>query len=141
MTALCIHGVFRQLIDHLSITVTKLAEVAVFYKSVMSCLHADVVYEEVDAIGFGERNIEGDASHTYISILESEFAIPDIRRHICFKAESIEQVKNFYHSGIKAGGSCEGKPGYRDYHSCYYATFLKDPEGNKVEAVYHGQHA
>ena len=127
-----------QLIDHLSITVNNLENCVLFYKAIMQTLNAKIAYEEAEAIGFGERNSATDASHSYISIFESTHCEPNIKRHVCFKAASIEQVNSFYKAGLENGGSCAGAPGYREYHAGYYAAFLFDPEGNKVEAVYHG---
>ena len=43
----------------------------------------------------------------------------------------------FWHAGVAAGGADEGRPGLRDYHACYYGAFLRDPDGNRVEAVCH----
>jgi predicted lactoylglutathione lyase len=70
-------------------------------------------------------------------VCESPAASPDPRRHWCFRAASKAQVDAFHAAGISAGGRSEGAPGLRDYHPGYYAAFLLDPEGNKVEAVFH----
>ena len=126
-----------QLIDHVSITVRDLARVRNFYIAVMDVLGAKVAYERADAIGFGERNRPHDDAHTYISVFQSPAASPDPRRHHCFRAESQAQVDRFHSAGVAAGGSSEGAPGLRQYHPQYYAAFLLDPEGNKLEAVFH----
>lgn len=126
-----------KLLDHVSITVRNLALAKPFYKAVMSALEASVAYEESDAIGFGERNSADDDAHTYLSIFESAAASPDPRRHCCLRAQSIAQVDAFHAAGLAAGGSDCGAPGIRRYHEAYYAAFLLDPEGNKVEAVFH----
>jgi predicted lactoylglutathione lyase len=47
-------------------------------------------------------------------------------------------VDRFYEAVIAAGGQSNGKPGERLYHRGYYACFVLDPDGNNVEAVYHG---
>lgn len=126
-----------QLIDHVSITVSNLERVKPFYSAVMATLGAEVASESSDAIGFGKRNRPGDDGHTYLSVFESRAARSDPRRHWCFRAASTEQVNAFYQAGLKAGGASAGSPGRRDYHSGYYAAFLYDPEGNKIEAVFH----
>jgi catechol 2,3-dioxygenase-like lactoylglutathione lyase family enzyme len=126
-----------KLLDHVSITVRNLELTKPFYRAVFSALGASVAYEDSDAIGFGERNSPNDHTHTYLSIFQSKDSIPDPRRHWCFRAESIDQVKAFYTGGIAAGGSDSGPPGIREYHKEYYAAFLLDPEGNKIEAVFH----
>jgi catechol 2,3-dioxygenase-like lactoylglutathione lyase family enzyme len=126
-----------QLLDHVSITVKDLASAKPFYKAVMRVLGAELDYEENSAIGFGERNRPHDNRHTYISIFQSPQATPDPRRHYCFRAASIEQVQAFHAAGLAAGGTDQGAPGLRSYHPQYYAAFVLDPEGNKLEAVFH----
>ena len=108
-----------------------------FYVAVMSALGAVQVYDRADAIGFGERNRPKNDSHTYLSVFESPAATPDPRRHWCFRAASKAQVDAFHAAGVAAGGKSEGAPGLRDYHAGYYAAFLLDPAGNKIEAVFH----
>jgi catechol 2,3-dioxygenase-like lactoylglutathione lyase family enzyme len=126
-----------QLIDHVSITVRDLAAAKPFYRAVFEALGAVVAYEQADAIGFGERNRPQDDRHSYLSVFASPHAVADPRRHWCFRASSEAQVRAFHAAGILAGGADEGAPGLRDYHPGYYAAFLLDPEGNKIEAVFH----
>jgi catechol 2,3-dioxygenase-like lactoylglutathione lyase family enzyme len=126
-----------QLIDHVSITVRDLGRAKPFYRAVMTALGAVVAYEHEDAIGFGERNRSRDDQHTYISVYASPAAAADARRHVCFRAASEEMVKAFHAAGLASGGADEGAPGFRSYHPGYFAAFLRDPEGNKVEAVFH----
>lgn len=126
-----------QLLDHVSLTVRDIERAKPFYKAILQSLGAVLAYERDDAIGFGERNRPADARHTYISIFQSAQATADPRRHVCFRAASIEQVREFHRAGLAAGGSDEGAPGMRDYHHGYFAAFLLDPDGNKVEAVFH----
>ena len=127
-----------RLLDHVSITVRDLARAKPFYKAVMGALGATLAYERADAIGFGERNRAQDDAHSYLSVFESPAAAPDARRHWCFRAPSAEAVRAFHAAGLAAGGTDEGAPGLRPaYHAEYYAAFLLDPEGNKVEAVFH----
>ena len=116
----------------------QLAAVRDVYVAVFAALDAQPVYERADAIGFGERNSSADDGHTYVSVFESPQAVPDPRRHVCFRAASRAQVEAFYAAGLAAGGCDAGPPGLRPhYHPDYYAAFLLDPEGNKVEAVFH----
>ena len=126
-----------QLLDHVSITVRDLTGVRPFYLAVMAELGACVAYDGDDGIGFGERNRPDDDAHTYLSVFESPQASTDAKRHWCFRAASTEQVDAFYHAGLRAGGKSAGAPGVRDYHEGYYAAFLLDAQGNKIEAVYH----
>lgn len=126
-----------QLIDHVSITVRDTERAKPFYVAVMAALGATLVYERPGAFGFGERNRPGDDGHSYFSVFESAAAGPDPRRHWCFRAASPEAVDAFHAAGIAAGATSDGAPGLRDYHPGYYAAFLVDRDGNRIEAVHH----
>lgn len=126
-----------QLLDHVSITVRRVALVRPFYLAIMKALGACVAYDREDGIGFGERNRPHDDVHTYLSIFESSAAVQDPRRHWCLRADSVAQVEAFHAAGLAAGGTSDGAPGTRSYHPGYYAAFLRDPEGNKIEVVFH----
>ena len=58
--------------------------------------------------------------------------------HFAFQAHDRATVDRWYAAGLAAGGRDNGGPGERRYHPGYYAAFLLDPDGNNVEAVYHG---
>ncbi len=131
-------GPEMRLLDHVSITVRYLADVTPFYEAILGVLGAERVYQRSDAIGFGRRNDADDATHSYLSLLESEHSVADPKRHYCFRAASVAEVKAFHRAGLAAGGTDAGEPGLRNhYHPGYFAAFLLDPEGNKVEAVCH----
>lgn len=61
------------------------------------------------------------------------------RAHFAFQAQDRETVARFHQAGLEAGGKDNGAPGERPYHPGYYAAFLLDPDGNNVEAVFHGE--
>lgn len=61
------------------------------------------------------------------------------RHHLAFQARDRKMVEAFYRAGLEAGGRDNGKPGERPYHPGYYAAFLLDPDGNNIEAVFHGE--
>jgi catechol 2,3-dioxygenase-like lactoylglutathione lyase family enzyme len=127
-----------QILDHVSITVADLARAKPFYEAIMSALGGAKVNERNDALGFGQRNRPNDDAHTYFSVYRSGAALADPRRHWCFRANSEREVRAFFEAGLRAGGIADGEPGLRpDYHRGYFAAFLKDPEGNRVEAVFH----
>jgi len=58
--------------------------------------------------------------------------------HFAFQAADRAMVDRWYAAGLAAGGRDNGAPGERQYHPGYYAAYLLDPDGNNVEAVYHG---
>jgi catechol 2,3-dioxygenase-like lactoylglutathione lyase family enzyme len=125
------------MLDHVSITVTDMARAARFYDAIMAALGVPCVAREDDRLGYGVRNTPHDDAHTYFSVRPSASVVPD-RRHWCFRAPSRAAVDAFHTAGIAAGGADDGAPGLRaDYHPGYYAAFLKDPDGNRVEAVCH----
>jgi catechol 2,3-dioxygenase-like lactoylglutathione lyase family enzyme len=127
-----------RLLDHVSISVRDIRRARLFYDSIFSALQVMKAYDREDAIGYGERNRPEDDVHTYISIYRSSGSSADPRRHWCFRAPSAAAVRDFHAAGLAAGGADAGAPGLRpDYHPAYYAAFLTDPEGNRVEAVWH----
>jgi catechol 2,3-dioxygenase-like lactoylglutathione lyase family enzyme len=70
---------------------------------------------------------------------EQEVAASSV--HIAFAAPDRETVDAFHAAALEAGGVDNGGPGLRPhYHAGYYAAFVLDPDGNNVEAVFHGDH-
>ncbi|KAI1133027.1 Glyoxalase/Bleomycin resistance protein/Dihydroxybiphenyl dioxygenase [Nemania abortiva] len=60
------------------------------------------------------------------------------RTHVAFDAATPEVVDEWYATAIKAGGTCNGKPGLRrEFSDPYYAAFVLDPLGNNIEAVHY----
>jgi catechol 2,3-dioxygenase-like lactoylglutathione lyase family enzyme len=58
--------------------------------------------------------------------------------HLAFQAADHDAVQRFYDAALAAGGRDNGVPGERSYHPGYYAAYVLDPDGNNIEAVYHG---
>jgi catechol 2,3-dioxygenase-like lactoylglutathione lyase family enzyme len=127
-----------QLLDHVSIGVPDLDIARRFYDAIMNALGAAKVYDLPHALGYGARCTPQDAASTYVAVYLDQGPIGDNKRHWCFKAASRAQVDAFHAAGVAAGGRSDGPPGLRaDYHPGYYAAFLHDPAGNRVEAVCH----
>lgn len=72
--------------------------------------------------------LEGDESVGFIAADRAPIAALDRRA----------QVKAFHEMGLAAGGRDNGRPAEREYHPGYYAAFVLDPDGNNIEAVFHG---
>ncbi|MFC2250106.1 VOC family protein [Labrys portucalensis] len=126
------------LLDHVSIGVPDLQQARAFYDAIMSALGAPKVYDRSEAIGYGERCRSNDTQSTFLAIYLDPSNIEENKRHWCFKAASRAQVDAFYAAGLASGGRANGAPGLRThYHDHYYAAFLIDPAGNRVEAVCH----
>ena len=63
---------------------------------------------------------------------------PTENLHLAFQAADEETVRRFHMAAVAAGGRDNGVPGEREYHPGYYAAYVLDPDGNNVEAVFHG---
>ena len=131
-----------QLLDHVSIGVPDLDAVRPFYDAIMNALGAVKVYDRPAALGYGERCSAADTQSSCLAVYLDASAIEPNKRHWCFKAVSRAQVDAFHAAGLAAGGRSDGDPGLRpQYHADYYAAFLIDPAGNRVEAVCHSARA
>jgi catechol 2,3-dioxygenase-like lactoylglutathione lyase family enzyme len=120
------------MIDHVSIGVRDLAGAVKFYETVLAPLgHAKLV-ERSSTVGFGKTYPE-----FWLNERPTMAAIAaDSGSHICLRAPSREAVDAFHAAAVRAGGSSDGAPGLRpDYSPHYYAAFIRDPEGNRIEAV------
>ena len=128
------------MLDHVSITVPDLAAAERFYDAVLIALGISKVgSDHADAwIGYGERCDAEHPDRTYLSIRLGPKPDDAPRRHWCFKANTRQAVDAFWHAGLANGGADNGPPGLRpQYHDTYYAAFLLDPAGNRIEAVCH----
>jgi catechol 2,3-dioxygenase-like lactoylglutathione lyase family enzyme len=125
------------MLDHVSIAVTDIVRAARFYDAVMEALGVPCVWREKDAIGYGLRNGANNDARSYLTIRRGT-ASADEACHWCFRAPGRAAVRAFHAAGLAAGGTDGGAPGLRPhYHAFYYAAFLRDPDGNRVEAVCH----
>ena len=112
-----------RLIDHFAFHVSDLQVSQAFYVAILNALgKGDGFGCDATCFYFDELYIGADGP-------------PATNLHLAFQADSIEHVHAFYAAGLGAGGRGNGKPGYRAYHSAYYAAFLLDPDGNNIEAV------
>jgi lactoylglutathione lyase len=120
-----------RLIDHLHLVVADLERSRRFYAAVMATLNIPIG-------GTGPGFFWVD--ELFISSKDSPAAAGALtgRTHFAFQAPNQAAVSAFYEAGLAAGGTDNGKPGDRPYHPGYHAAFLLDPDGNNVEAVFHG---
>lgn len=126
------------MLDHVSITVSDLRSAERFYDAVMAALGIPRIGASEDWIGYGERCNATHPDRSYLSIRRGLGPDPAPGRHWRFKAPTREAVDAFWISGLAAGGTDDGPPGIREaYHPAYYAAYLVDPDGNRVEAVCH----
>ncbi len=121
------------MIDHVSIAVRDLKVGAHFYEPLLATLGMTKLREWPDAaIGFGKKHPE-----FWINRRAAMVPVPpDSGVHICLRAPSTAAVDAFHAAALAAGGSSDGAPGFRaQYHESYYAAFIRDPDGNRIEAV------
>jgi catechol 2,3-dioxygenase-like lactoylglutathione lyase family enzyme len=125
-------------IDHVSITVPDLAAAERFYDAVTAALGVPKVGADAAWLGYGERCDADHPDRAYLSIRLGAAPEPATGRHWCLKAPDRAAVNAFWAAGLAAGGTDDGPPGLRlHYHPAYYAAFLRDPGGNRIEAVCH----
>jgi catechol 2,3-dioxygenase-like lactoylglutathione lyase family enzyme len=125
------------MLDHVYITASDMIAAERFYDAVMDALGVVKVGRREDWLGYGERADADHPDRIYIAIRKGPAPQEAYARHWCFKARRRAQVDAFWDAGLAAGGSDDGAPGLRDYHASYYAAFLRDPDGNRIEAVCH----
>ena len=122
-----------RLIDHLQLVVADLERSRRFYRAVTEVLGVPWGGEGPGFFWVDELCVSTPDSPASIGKLTG-------RTHLAFQAQDRAMVERFHHAGLAAGGTDYGAPGERNYHPGYYAAFLLDPDGNNVEAVYHGRH-
>lgn len=121
-----------RLIDHLQLVVKDLAASKRFYFAVTESLGIPVGGEGEDYFWIDELFVSSKDSAAALGVVTG-------RTHLAFQAKDREAVEKFYAAALAAGGKDNGKPGERPYHPGYYAAFVLDPDGNNIEAVYHGE--
>jgi catechol 2,3-dioxygenase-like lactoylglutathione lyase family enzyme len=120
------------MIDHISISVRDLEATGRFYQTVLGTLGYERLRVQADTLGFGKRYPEFWLNHR-----PGMAPVPtDSGHHVCLRAADAKAVETFHAAALRAGGSCDGPPGLRpEYSDGYYAAFIRDPEGNRIEAV------
>ena len=112
-----------RLIDHIHLRTKDLDAARRFYQAVLA------------AVGVPMTDAE---DHFLADELWVDVGEQTSRVHLAFQAADRETVQRFHQAGLAAGGRDNGPPGERSYHPGYYAAFLLDPDGNNIEAVFHG---
>ena len=120
------HYHLGRLIDHVHLRVRDLGASKRFYRSILAALGKDSAIRESEDY-FSADELWIDRADGPLSCI-----------HLAFQASGRDQVEAFYRAAIAAGGRDNGRPGERKYHPGYYAAFVLDPDGNNIEAVFHG---
>jgi catechol 2,3-dioxygenase-like lactoylglutathione lyase family enzyme len=121
------------MIDHISIAVRDLRKSEVFYSGLLAALGMTKLREWPDAaVGYGKKYLEFWINRR----ADMARVADDCGVHICLRAPDAAAVDAFHAAALGAGGSSDGPPGLRTkYHGNYYAAFVRDPDGNRIEAV------
>ena len=117
-----------RLIDHVHLRAKNFAATRYFYEQVLAALevrieHAGEGWFQVDELFVDAADARTVPTHV----------------HLAFQAKDRAMVEAFHKAALGAGGRDNGKPGERHYHPGYYAAFVLDPDGNNIEAVFHGE--
>lgn len=125
------------MIDHLSVAVADIDKARAFYDAVLGALGGARVTNmdraEVSISGYG---VAGKPSF-WIAAHKGSGEGPK-QGHIAFAAQDRAAVDAFHKAALGAGATDNGLPGLRPhYHAAYYASFVIDPDGNRLEAVCH----
>jgi catechol 2,3-dioxygenase-like lactoylglutathione lyase family enzyme len=120
------------MIDHVSVGVSDLERAGRFYELALAPLGLSRLVIRPKTIGFGKNYPE-----FWINFRdEMPRVAPDSGVHICLRAKSAGDVDAFHAAALSAGGRSDGAPGLRPHDRVhYYAAFVIDPDGNRIEAV------
>jgi catechol 2,3-dioxygenase-like lactoylglutathione lyase family enzyme len=120
------------MIDHVSIAVRDLAAATAFYETVLAPLGMTRLETRPATVGFGKRYAE-----FWLNVrTDMAPATAQSGAHVALRARSTDIVDAFYAAALAAGGASDGAPAFRPQHGeGYYAAFIRDPDGNRIEAV------
>ena len=120
------------MIDHISIPVSNLSKSAEFYERVLEPLGLRRMVDRENTIGFGKKYPE-----FWLNARVRTSPIPDDPGgHICLRAPTKEAVASFHQRALEQGGRSDGEPGERQAEmTAYFGAFIRDLDGNKVEAA------
>jgi catechol 2,3-dioxygenase-like lactoylglutathione lyase family enzyme len=120
------------MLHHISLGVRDLSLAGTFYDAALGALGYRRVFEDDTAIGYG---LVEDNDLLCLKLRDDAVA-PGAGFHLAFAGESREAVAAFHRAALQNGGSDNGAPGLRpDYGAQYYAAFVIDPDGHRLEAV------
>ena len=125
------------MLDHVSLGVADILRSRRFYDAVLQPLGLARI------VDFGSGGSDYGAAAGSLGVQftitrEDGVAAPYPGVHLCFRAPSREAVRAFHAAAVAAGGRDDGAPGLRPrYHPDYYAAFVRDPDGHRLEAVTH----
>jgi catechol 2,3-dioxygenase-like lactoylglutathione lyase family enzyme len=125
------------MLHHFSLAVADLDRSAAFYDAVLAPLGFGRVWTHKTAVGYG--SVAGQDKFA-IKLRPAEVVVPGEGFHVAFAAPSREAVNAFYNTALTHGGKDNGAAGlHLEYGTHYYAAFVFDPDGYRIEAVINGE--
>jgi catechol 2,3-dioxygenase-like lactoylglutathione lyase family enzyme len=119
-------------LSHVSVGTNDFPRAKQFYDAVLATLGLRCVMGFDQGAGYGREFPEFWVQLPH----DGASANPGNGTHVCFAAATEEQVKAFHRVALQQGAEDDGKPGLRkEYSENYYAAFVRDLDGNKVEAM------
>ncbi len=120
------------MIDHISLGVSDLERAARFYEPALAALGLSRLVTRPGTVGFGKSYPE-----FWINLRTGMATVAlESGTHICLRARTTAEVDAFHAAALSAGGASDGAPGLRPHDRVkYYAAFVLDPDGNRIEAV------
>ena len=123
----------RPMISHVSVGVTDLQRALRFYDAALAPLGYRRVYTGPISAGWGTA----DGAESFAAKLQARPPAPGPGFHVAFVAPDREAVHAFHAAALASGGEDDGGPGPRpNYGETYYAAFVSDPDGTRLEAVH-----
>lgn len=120
------------MIHHVSLGTNDLKRAQAFYDAVLSVLGIRLLKQDDTSLDYGV----GSIFFSLETPVNGKKARPGNGVHIAFTAQDPAMVDAFYRVALDHGGKDDGAPGLRpEYNPHYYGTFVRDPDGNKIEAV------
>ncbi|MBM3512094.1 MAG: VOC family protein [Alphaproteobacteria bacterium] len=120
------------MISHVSVGVRDVAKAKKFYTAALKPLGLTLYFDEAYGCAWGR----GFPTFWAQKPFDGKRASSGNGVHVCFNAPSKAAVDSFHRAALKLGGRDDGKPGIRaEYTPNYYAAFVRDPDGNKIEAL------
>src|SRR4051812_38138808 len=121
------------MLDHVGMQCADLAASAAFYDAVLAPLGGQRIMDYGVAIGYGIP----PHPDFWISVHDSGDGFSE--SHLAFRAPDRATVRAFFEAAVSAGAEVLHEPRvWPEYHANYYGAFVRDPDGNNVEAVSHG---
>ena len=123
--------------DHLSLGVADLARSAAFYDAALGALGLVRLTENARHVSYGPPAFGGEPPFAILAA-GAEARAPGRGAHLAFAAPDRAAVDRFHAAAVRTGGTDDGPPGIRTrYNPGYYAAFVLDPDGHRLEAVVH----